>query len=109
MYQSLFYDQIENRKEQEEITNFETIKKFDELKLIRNHNSNVSSFLTIQEGCDKFCKFCVVPYTRGPEYSRNFQEILGISKKTKNAKTTKNFPEMSQKFWPRIRISQKLL
>ena len=67
---------IENKQEQQEITNFETIKKFDELKLIRNHNSNVSSFLTIQEGCDKFCKFCVVPYTRGPEYSRNFEEIL---------------------------------
>ena len=32
--------------------------------------------MTIQEGCDKFCKFCVVPYTRGPEYSRSFDEIL---------------------------------
>ena len=68
---------IENKKEQYEITNFETIKKFDQLKLTHNNNSNVSSsFLTIQEGCDKFCKFCVVPYTRGPEYSRNFEEIL---------------------------------
>ncbi len=67
---------IENKKEQHDITNFETIKKFDQLKLIKNDNSNVSSFLTIQEGCDKFCKFCVVPYTRGPEHSRNFQEIL---------------------------------
>ena len=67
---------IENKKEQYEITNFETIKKFDELKLTHNNNSNVSSFLTIQEGCDKFCKFCVVPYTRGPEHSRNFHEIL---------------------------------
>ena len=67
---------IENKKEQYEITNFETIKKFDELKLTHNNNSNVSSFLTIQEGCDKFCKFCVVPYTRGPEHSRNFNEIL---------------------------------
>ena len=67
---------IENKKEQHDITNFETIKKFDQLKLTKNDNSNVSSFLTIQEGCDKFCKFCVVPYTRGPEHSRNFQEIL---------------------------------
>lgn len=36
----------------------------------------VSSFLTIQEGCDKFCSFCVVPYTRGAEYSRNFSQII---------------------------------
>ena len=67
---------IENKKDQIDITNFETIKKFDELKSTNNSNSKVSSFLTIQEGCDKFCKFCVVPYTRGPEYSRSFDEIL---------------------------------
>ena len=67
---------IENKKGQLDITNFDVIKKFDQLKLILNNNSKVSSFLTIQEGCDKFCKFCVVPYTRGPEYSRNFEEIL---------------------------------
>ena len=45
-------------------TEFEVIEKFDNLNLIKNSNSNISSFLTIQEGCDKFCKFCVVPYTR---------------------------------------------
>tara|TARA_Y100000816_G_scaffold177336_1_gene127985 strand:+ start:1999 stop:3354 length:1356 start_codon:yes stop_codon:yes gene_type:complete len=67
---------IENKKGQFDITSFETIKKFDELKSTNNSNSKVSSFLTIQEGCDKFCKFCVVPYTRGPEYSRSFEEIL---------------------------------
>ena len=72
---------IENKKGQQDITNFEVIKKFDELKLIENNNSAVSSFLTIQEGCDKFCKFCVVPYTRGPEYSRNFEEILNEADK----------------------------
>ena len=73
---------IENKKKaQSEITSFRTIEKFDKLKLISNNNSNVSSFLTIQEGCDKFCKFCVVPYTRGPEFSRNYEEIINEAEK----------------------------
>ena len=57
-------------------TEFEVIEKFDNLNLIKNSDSNISSFLTIQEGCDKFCKFCVVPYTRGAEFSRSIKEIL---------------------------------
>ena len=48
--------------------------------MIKNSNNNVSSFLTIQEGCDKFCKFCVVPYTRGPEFSRSLKEIISEAK-----------------------------
>ena len=73
---------IENKKKaQHEITSFKTIEKFDKLKLTNNNNSNVSSFLTIQEGCDKFCKFCVVPYTRGPEFSRNYEEIINEAEK----------------------------
>ena len=47
---------------------------------IENKDSKVSSFLTIQEGCDKFCSFCVVPYTRGPEYSRPFNQIITEAK-----------------------------
>ena len=43
---------------------------------VKNDNSKVSEFLTIQEGCDKFCHFCVVPFTRGPEYSRPFDKII---------------------------------
>ena len=69
-------EKVENKKKRSEETNFDVIDKFDKLKLIKNNNSKVSSFLTIQEGCDKFCKFCVVPYTRGPEFSRSFKEIL---------------------------------
>ena len=65
-----------NFKNKEEITEFDTEDKFNYLDKIKNNDSNVSSFLTIQEGCDKFCNFCVVPYTRGPEYSRPFNKIM---------------------------------
>ena len=47
-------------------TDFDVIRKFDELKKIAISENKISSYLTIQEGCDKFCNFCVVPYTRGP-------------------------------------------
>ena len=57
-------------------TEFDVIEKFDKLNMIRNSDNKISSFLTIQEGCDKFCKFCVVPYTRGGEYSRSINEII---------------------------------
>ena len=71
---------IEAKKQKINVTEFDTIEKFDTLNLIKNSNSKVSSFLTIQEGCDKFCNFCVVPYTRGPEYSRTVSEILEEAK-----------------------------
>ena len=71
---------IKNKDKKINLTEFEAIEKFDELKLIKNSNSKISSFLTIQEGCDKFCKFCVVPYTRGPEYSRPISEIISEAK-----------------------------
>jgi len=63
-------------KKKHELTEFETEDKFNYLDKIKNNDSKVSSFLTIQEGCDKFCSFCVVPYTRGPEYSRPFKRII---------------------------------
>ncbi|MGD9637802.1 MAG: tRNA (N6-isopentenyl adenosine(37)-C2)-methylthiotransferase MiaB [Alphaproteobacteria bacterium] len=53
--------------------------KFDFLPEIKT--SNYSSFLAIQEGCDRFCSYCVVPYTRGIEYSRPVQEVLKEAKK----------------------------
>ena len=68
--------EIEGKDKKVNSTEFEVIAKFDELNLIKNSDNKISSFLTIQEGCDKFCKFCVVPYTRGPEHSRSLSEIL---------------------------------
>tara|TARA_S200000501_G_scaffold325302_1_gene323066 strand:- start:871 stop:2205 length:1335 start_codon:yes stop_codon:yes gene_type:complete len=63
-------------KVKQEETEFDTISKFGYFDQIKNNNNKISSFLTIQEGCDKFCSFCVVPYTRGPEYSRPFNTII---------------------------------
>ena len=66
---------IEKKIKTEE-TEFDAISKFEYFNKIKNNSGKISSFLTIQEGCDKFCHFCVVPYTRGPEYSRPFKQIM---------------------------------
>ncbi len=63
-------------KNKKEETEFDTVSKFEYFDKIENRNNKVSAFLSIQEGCDKFCNFCVVPFTRGPEYSRPFNKII---------------------------------
>ena len=70
---------LDKQKRLEE-TEFDAISKFNYLEKIKNSSKEISSFLTIQEGCDKFCHFCVVPYTRGPEYSRPFDKIIEEAK-----------------------------
>ena len=70
---------IEKKKKIEQ-TEFDAISKFKYFNKIKNDSGKISSFLTIQEGCDKFCHFCVVPFTRGPEYSRPFSEIIDEAK-----------------------------
>tara|TARA_B100000886_G_C20426008_1_gene494032 strand:+ start:2933 stop:4285 length:1353 start_codon:yes stop_codon:yes gene_type:complete len=54
--------------------------KFLELKGSRKNLKSISSLLSIQEGCDKFCSFCVVPYTRGVEISRPAKQIISEAK-----------------------------
>jgi len=64
------------KKEKINETEFDVVGKFDKLQKVFNSQNKISSYLTIQEGCDKFCHFCVVPYTRGPEHSRPFEQII---------------------------------
>ena len=67
---------VEKKTQKVNSTEFEVIEKFDTLNLYKNSDNRISAFLTIQEGCDKFCKFCVVPYTRGAEFSRSIKELI---------------------------------
>ncbi|WP_417450373.1 tRNA (N6-isopentenyl adenosine(37)-C2)-methylthiotransferase MiaB [Kordiimonas sp.] len=57
-------------------TEFPVDTKFDYLPTDESAFEGTAAFLTIQEGCDKFCTFCVVPYTRGAEYSRPVKDIV---------------------------------
>ncbi|MCG8491159.1 MAG: tRNA (N6-isopentenyl adenosine(37)-C2)-methylthiotransferase MiaB [Sneathiellales bacterium] len=61
-------------------TDFPVEPKFDSLP-DEAIDTNLSAFLTVQEGCDKFCAFCVVPYTRGAEFSRSVDSILSEAKR----------------------------
>ncbi|WP_287034544.1 MiaB/RimO family radical SAM methylthiotransferase, partial [Methylobacterium sp. CG09_land_8_20_14_0_10_71_15] len=60
-------------------TEFPVEDKFDHLP--RRRTLGASAFLTVQEGCDKFCAFCVVPYTRGAEVSRSVAAVLAEAEK----------------------------
>ena len=72
-------NRLSNKQRKIVDTEFPIENKFDELKKNRI-NKNAVAFLSIQEGCDKFCSFCVVPYTRGAEYSRPVLDIISEAK-----------------------------
>jgi tRNA-2-methylthio-N6-dimethylallyladenosine synthase len=61
-------------------TDFPAEDKFDALPA-QGANPGPAAFLTVQEGCDKFCTFCVVPYTRGSEFSRPASQILNEARR----------------------------
>jgi len=57
-------------------TDFPEDDKFETLKKRKKGKRAPTAFLTVQEGCDKFCAFCVVPYTRGSEVSRPAAQVI---------------------------------
>jgi tRNA-2-methylthio-N6-dimethylallyladenosine synthase len=57
-------------------TEFPAEDKFEGLEKRAMPGRGVAAFLTVQEGCDKFCTFCVVPYTRGAEFSRPVEQVV---------------------------------
>ena len=67
-------DEARNRRRSVVDISFPEIEKFDHLPMPRSEG--VSAFVSIMEGCSKYCTFCVVPYTRGEEFSRPFDDII---------------------------------
>lgn len=75
-------------------TELTTVSKFDALPE-ESLPQGVTAFLSIQEGCDKFCTFCVVPYTRGAEYSRPVQQVIDEARRLRD-KGTKEITLLGQ-------------
>ena len=78
---------------------FPAIEKFDHLP--QNTRSSVSAHLTIMEGCNKFCSYCIVPYTRGEEISRHFSDVIN------EAKTL--LPPVQEKLYYWVKTSMTIL
>jgi tRNA-2-methylthio-N6-dimethylallyladenosine synthase len=66
-------------------TDFPVESKFDHLPDAADGHTGPSALLAVQEGCDKFCTFCVVPYTRGAEYSRPTTQVIEEARKIVDA------------------------
>jgi tRNA-2-methylthio-N6-dimethylallyladenosine synthase len=82
-YQTLpdLVGKVQREKKKQLNLNFSPNQKFDSLTLLSQKTGQTSAFISVQEGCDKFCTFCVVPYTRGAEYSRSVNQVLDEVKK----------------------------
>ena len=78
----LMYKAYKSTKKPQLDVSFPKIEKFDNLPTPKE--ADVSSYISIMEGCDKFCSYCIVPYTRGAEISRPFLDIMSEATKLAN-------------------------
>ncbi len=74
----LLYTAYRQTKTRQIDVTFPKIEKFDSLPTPQT--ADISSYLSIMEGCDKFCSYCIVPYTRGEEISRPFEDVVREAK-----------------------------
>jgi len=68
------YDEVSQREAPQVDISFPEMEKFDNLP--KPNVDGVTAFVSIMEGCSKYCSFCVVPYTRGEEFSRGFDDVI---------------------------------
>jgi tRNA-2-methylthio-N6-dimethylallyladenosine synthase len=71
-----FINIVKNEKRSVVDVSFPELEKFDHFADYKVTGNEIKSYVSIMEGCSKFCSYCIVPYTRGQEFSRDFDDII---------------------------------
>ncbi|MDO5414251.1 MAG: tRNA (N(6)-L-threonylcarbamoyladenosine(37)-C(2))-methylthiotransferase MtaB [Bacillota bacterium] len=72
---------MENRTKQIHIKGYEELDSYEDVGTVASTENRTRAYIKIQEGCNRFCSYCVIPYARGKVRSRNFEDIIDEAKK----------------------------